>query len=239
MPTAKKIVTKTTVKAVKPEPKLTGINAPVFDAKGAKAGIIALPKEIFGAKVNDKLMAQAVRIYLANQRLGTASVKTRGEVAGSTRKIYKQKGTGNARHGGKRAPIFVHGGVAMGPKPHDFSLKLPKKMKKAALFSALSAKLADGEVKVLSGFEKIEPKTKIMDKALKSIYKDGRKNILLVTYKAEKDLDNLKRASRNLRDLKVVNADLLNTYEILRSGELLFLKGSIDALQKTFLGETK
>lgn len=243
MPRAKTQVKSSKSKVVKSVPKAeakaSGLSAPVFDVKGAKAGTIALPKEIFGANVNDKLMSQAVRVYLANQRMGTASVKTRGEVRGSTKKIYKQKGTGNARHGGKRAPIFVHGGVAMGPKPHDFHLSLPRKMRKVALLSALSSKLKDGEVKVLSGFEKIEPKTKIMDKALRNIYKDGRKSVILVTYKSDKELDNLKRASKNLKDLRIMNADLLNTYEVLKTSELLFLKNSIDALKSTFLGETK
>jgi len=236
---SKKTISKAKSQESKSEPKTGGFSVPMFDVKGAKAGTVALPKEIFGAKINDNLMAQAVRVYLANQRLGTASVKSRGEINASTKKIYRQKGTGRARHGAKSAPIFVHGGVAMGPKPHDFSLKLPKKMKKAALLSALSAKLKDGEIKVLSGYEKIEPKTKSMDKALKNIYKDGKRNVLLITYKSENELDSLKRASRNLKDVKIINADLLNTYEVIRSRELLFLKSSINALKNTFAGVEK
>src|SRR3989344_6029979 len=120
--------------------------APVYDLKGAKSGTLALPKEVFGTKVNNSLMAQAVRVYLANQRQGNATTKTRGEVQGSSKKIYRQKGTGRARHGSLRAPIFVKGGIVFGPKPRDFSLDLPKKMKRKALFSSLSAKAADSEV---------------------------------------------------------------------------------------------
>src|SRR3989338_5152877 len=131
-----------------------GLVAKVFDTKGALKKTIDLPKEIFGVQENNILLAQAVRVYLANQRQGTVSTKTRGEVAGSTRKIYRQKGTGRARHGSIRAPIFVHGGLVFGPKPRDYSMKFPKKMRKAALASALSSKVNDAQVKVVDGLEK-------------------------------------------------------------------------------------
>lgn len=247
--TAKKTVKKVVVKKVKVEiktvaktPKVSStvhssFAVDMYNLSGKTAGKIELPKEIFGAKINDTLMAQAVRVYLANQRQGNASTKSRGEVKGSSKKIYRQKGTGNARHGSKRAPIFVHGGVAMGPNPHDFSLKLPRKMKKAALLSALSTKLKDGEIKVISGFEKIEPKTKIMHNALKTISKDY-KNVLLVSYKSPKnELTNLYKASRNIKTLKVVNADLLNTFEVLKSNEILLMKESIDVMKDSFMGK--
>src|SRR3989344_7875158 len=133
-----------------------GLKADVFDLSGKVTTTVTLPEYLFGAKVNRPLMAQAVRVYLANQRAGTQSTKTRGEVDGSTRKIYRQKGTGRARHGGIRAPIFVGGGIAHGPKPHDFSRELPQKMRRAALFSALSGKLKDGEVKIMKNLDKIE-----------------------------------------------------------------------------------
>jgi large subunit ribosomal protein L4 len=128
---------------VKEAPKETGLKLSVYDLKGAIAESLTLPKEIFGAKINNSLMAQAVRVYLANQRRGTLKTKSRGEVAISTRKIYRQKGTGRARHGAKSAPIFVGGGIAFGPKPRDFSMKLNQNMRRVALFSALSAKLRD------------------------------------------------------------------------------------------------
>ena len=124
----------------------TGLNIDVFDIKGKNVGSISLPESIFKAKVNPQVVAQAVRVYLANQRQGTSSTKTRGEVQGSTRKIYRQKGTGRARHGSIRAPIFVHGGVAFGPKPRDFSLKIPSKIKQQALFSAFSSKFSADEI---------------------------------------------------------------------------------------------
>jgi large subunit ribosomal protein L4 len=121
----------------------------MYDAAGKVTGSVSLPEEVFGAKINKRLIAQAVRIYLANQREGSASTKSRGEVQGSTRKIYRQKGTGRARHGGVRAPIFVHGGIAHGPKPRDFSLKMPQKMKRAALFATLSLKAQTNAVRVI------------------------------------------------------------------------------------------
>ncbi len=208
------------------------LSAPMFTITGAKSGSFALPKEIFGTKINQALMAQAVRVYLANQRLGTVSTKTRGEVDGSSKKIYRQKGTGRARHGTLRAPIFVKGGVAHGPKPRDYSLKLPPKMKKAALFSALSLKTKDGEIKVLSGLTKIEPKTKIMNSLLKKITDEGKKNrVLLVTSANPKDLGNVYKASRNIRNVEVLNAEFLNAYQVLRHKNLLFMKESIEVLK--------
>src|SRR5581483_3879222 len=124
------------------------LSASVYDLKGKAIGRVTLPSEVFGVEENPHLLAQAVRVYLANQRQGTVSTKTRGEVQGSTRKIYRQKGTGRARHGGIRAPIFVHGGIVFGPKPREFSLSMPQKMRRLALFTALSGKVKDGELKI-------------------------------------------------------------------------------------------
>src|SRR3990170_6251019 len=142
--------------------KTVSLNVPVVGVDGKTKSKIQLPKELFGAKVNKALLAQAVRVYLANQRTGNAATKTRGEVEGSTRKIYRQKGTGRARHGAIRAPIFVGGGIVFGPRPHDFHLDFPKKMKRRALGSALTSKLGSGDVIVVSGLSDLEPKTKYM-----------------------------------------------------------------------------
>lgn len=209
------------------------LSTSVYNTKGKVVGKMTLPSEIFGAKINDRLMSQAVRVYLANQRQGTSSTKTRGEVNLTTAKIYRQKGTGRARHGAKSAPIFVGGGVAFGPKPRDFSLKLPKKMKKLALFSALSSKLKDNEIKVLDGFDKIEPKTKIMAAAIKSL-EAGNKKILLVI---PQNLVNIQRAARNIEGVKISPAEMLNTYEVLDTKAILILKDSINILSKHFLAK--
>jgi large subunit ribosomal protein L4 len=218
--------------AVKPTAVKGGIAAPMFDAKGAKDGTFNLPKEIFGGKINPTLMAQAVRVYLANQRQGTHSTKTRGEVEGSSKKIYRQKGTGGARHGSKRAPIFVKGGLVFGPKPRDYSLSLPQKMRKAALISALSQKVKDGEVIVLSGLTKIEPKTKVMAELIQKVTDDkkGKRKTLLVTSANPKELENVFRAGRNISNVEVLNAKFLNTYQVLKHKNLLFMKESIEVL---------
>ncbi len=208
------------------------LSASVYDLKGKAIGRVSLPVEIFGVAENPKLISQAVRVYLANQRLGTASTKTRGEVQGSTRKIYRQKGTGRARHGAIRAPIFVHGGIALGPRPHDFSLTLPQKAKRLALFGALSAKLKDGEIKVIN-LEKITPKTKIIAKALKSLDLNGK--TLLVTPGGMNDFKNVYLSTRNIEGVKIITATTLNTYDVLNNSGILFMKESIDVLKKHFL----
>jgi len=212
--------------AVTAPKKIEGLKVEVIDTAGKVVETMELPKEIFGAKINDVLMAQAVRIYLANQRLGTASTKTRGEVDGSTRKIYRQKGTGRARHGGIRAPIFVKGGVAHGPKPKDYSLAFSKNMKKAALISALSAKVKAGEVAVIAGFGKME-KTQAAAKALAHTgYSKKAKMLLVLPEHNEK----LFKAVRNLTGMSVTPAQLLTTYEVLDAKKVVFMQEAVEAM---------
>lgn len=210
--------------------KETNLEVAVYDVKGKSTETMSLPKEIFGMKVNRILMAQAVRIYLANQRQGNASTKTRGEVTGSTRKIYQQKGTGRARHGGIRAPIFVHGGIAHGPKLQDHSLKLPRKMKRAALGSALSAQMQDNNIKVIQELGSIEAKTKTMVKLLHSIGIKNEKVLLILPGNVE----NVYKAARNIPNVSVTASDRLNTYEVLNNPTLLFMLEAIESLQKHF-----
>lgn len=209
------------------------LSVSVFGLDGKSVGRITLSSEIFGQEVNKKLLAQAVRVYQANKRQGNANTKTRGEVDGSTRKIYRQKGTGKARHGSVRAPIFVKGGIVHGPKPRDFSLDFPKKMRRKALFSALSAKLLDNEVKVLSGLEKITPKTKEFVSVLKKLELDNAKSkILMVT---PDSFENAKRASRNLQTVNSTSSARLNALDVLRTRMLLLSKESISEMEKMFL----
>lgn len=207
----------------------------IYDIKGKVVGQVDLPKEIFDAKINPKLMAQAVRVYLANQRKGTASTKTRGEVAGSTRKIYRQKGTGRARHGSIRAPIFVHGGVVFGPTPRDFSLNLPKKMRRLALVSALSAKQKEGEIKVIAGIEKIEPKTKHVVEIMENLNLNTPKKKILIVLPQK--IENIKRAARNIQGLEVKLINNLNTYEVLNNRFLLFTQSAVEAMRSNDLKE--
>lgn len=230
---APKKSTKTAPKAVKKTTTSKGsLSVPMYDVKGAKNGTFTLPKEVFGAKINDVLMAQAVRVYLANQRQGNAHTKSRGEINLTTGKWYRQKGTGRARHGAKSAPIFVGGGVAHGPRKHSFNLNFPKKMKRAALISALSQKASDGEVIVISGFTKIEPKTKIMNQTLIKITEDknNKTKVLLITAGASKDLPNVFRAGKNIKNLDLMSANLINTYEVLKHKNLLIMKESVELL---------
>lgn len=206
----------------------------VYNTSGKKTGRVTLPKEIFGMKPKEKLMAQAVRVYLSNQRQGGAKTKTRGERRGSTRKIYRQKGTGQARHGGIRAPIFVKGGRAHGPKGEEnFKLKISRKMRRGALFSALSAKLTEKKILVITGLEKIKPKTKEMVRALENLkLKVGEEKIALVI---PETLENIRRSSKNLKKVALLQAKHLNAYQILDNQWLLILKPSIKGIKETFL----
>ncbi len=213
--------------------KEAGIKIDVFDTAGKIVESLELPSEIFGAKINALLMAQAVRIYLANQRRGTVSTKTRGEVHGSSRKIYRQKGTGRARHGSIRAPIFVHGGRVFGPKPRDYSLILPQKMKRAALFSALSEKVKNGELKVLAGLEKITPKTKEMVAVIRNLgVADKKKKILLVM---PGEVEEVKKAARNIEGVELTSANRLNTHDVLNNKTILLMKDAIGVVEQTFV----
>ncbi len=205
--------------------RFSGISVSVVDTAGNAAGRMALPKELFGVSVNKPLLAQAVRVHLANQRSGTASTKTRGEVEGSTRKIYKQKGTGRARHGAIRSPIFVGGGIVFGPKPRDYSLKLPKAMRKVALASALTSQLVDGNVIVVDGFGKLTAKTKLMAKALDAVGSGA--GTLLVT---AKDADGVVMAARNLARVDHVGAASLTAYTLLSHRKIVFMKEAIKEL---------
>lgn len=229
----KDVAKKTDVQGTAPiaQKKTSGsLTVDVFDMTGNVVETLVLPQEVFGVKVNKVLLAQAVRVYLANQRSGTASTKTRGEVAGSTRKIYRQKGTGRARHGGVRAPIFVKGGIAFGPKPRDFGMKLPQKMRTVALYAALSAKLREGEVKVLAGMADIEPKTKAMAKALQAVATESKKQRMLIITNG--DIANVSRATRNLPGVMFTAANRLNPYEVLTNRTIVLMKEAVDVLVK-------
>lgn len=212
-----------------------GISVDMYSVKGTKAGTVSLPNEIFGAKVNAVLMSQAVRVYLANQRRGTASTKTRGEVDLTTAKWYRQKGTGRARHGAKSAPIFVHGGVAHGPKPRDYSLSMPQKMRQKALLSSLTKKLADGHIIVVDGFEALEAKTKNMVAFLKAVAL-AEKTVLFVTPPVSVEgVKNVVKAGRNIKGLTLISANQLNTYEVLKNKHIVLMKNAVEVLEKTFV----
>ncbi|KKP60695.1 MAG: 50S ribosomal protein L4 [Candidatus Roizmanbacteria bacterium GW2011_GWA2_34_18] len=206
--------------------KKSKLSLSIYDIDGKEQKTIELPKEIFAVSANQSLLAQAVRVYLVNQRQGNVKVKTRSEVIGSTRKIYRQKGTGKARHGAIKAPIFVGGGVAHGPKQKDYNLKFNKKEKKLALYSALSSKLK--EKKIIGLDEKaltMKPKTKTVVNFLKVLKLIGKNN-LMVMKKMEKN--NLVLAMRNIPNIAFVDVNSLNPYLILKSSNLIFVENALE-----------
>lgn len=204
-----------------------GLVATVVDTDGKASGKLTLPESLFGEKINKQLMAQAVRVYLANQREGGANTKTRGEVEGSTRKIYRQKGTGRARHGSIRAHIFVGGGVAFGPVSHEFSRTMPVKMKRLALASALTSQYKEGNIVIVNGLETKAPKTKDMAKALASV-SDLSSTLLVLADHAELVV----RAARNIEGVTLQPAHNLTTYDVLSHKKIVFMKDAVSGLEK-------
>lgn len=232
MATTKKIEKKSKSTGVgldRPVIKRSGLALTIYNIEGKEEKIVNLPKEIFSVSANPKLLAQAVRVFLVNQRQGNVSVKTRGEVIGSTRKIYRQKGTGKARHGAIKAPIFVGGGVAHGPKQKDYNLKFNKKEKKIALFGALSEKLKEKKIFGLNDKAlTIKPKTKIFVNFLEHL-KLLDKNNLIVLPKMEKN--NLILAMRNIPGVSFVDVRSLNPYLVLKSNNLVFIEKALEVFK--------
>jgi len=208
--------------------KLTTIK---FYPDGKKEEVV-LEKNLFDVAVNPKTLALYIRVYLANKRQGTASTKTRGEVSGSTRKIYRQKGTGRARHGDIKAPIFVGGGVVFGPKPRDYSLKINKKQKRQAFLGALTYQFKNKGVLVFDdSFLTIKPKTnELFDFFVKNNLASEKK--LIVLPKMEKN--NLVLAGRNISNLKFTSLESLNAYQILNTKKLIFLEEALKSLAKKY-----
>ncbi len=203
-------------------------SAKVIDATGTTTGSRDLPDELFGGEVNVPLMHQAVTAQLAAARAGTASTKTRSEVRGGGKKPWRQKGTGRARHGSTRSPIWVGGGTVFGPKPRDHSVRLPKKMRRAALRSALASKAGDGRVWVLDGFT--EAKTKVAASALKAAGIEGR---ILVVLDADAESSTVvDRAFRNLGKAAFSLQSSLGTYDVLVADHVIFTSESFDAYTK-------
>jgi len=182
----------------------------VVDLKNQKVGEVELADEVFGAEVNEALLYEAVRHYQAGERAGTHSTKVRSEVAGSGKKLWKQKGTGRARMGSIRSPIWRHGGISHGPVPRDYSYKLPRKMLLGALRSALSAKVRDGELKVVQEFTLTDHKTKNAMNALANVV-TGR--TVLIVDNAENR--NLALGVRNLKGVTLMPTRAVNPYHVL------------------------
>jgi large subunit ribosomal protein L4 len=202
----------------------------VFNQLGKKVNTTELPSEIFEATIKPDLMHQALIRQLANARLGTRSTKGRSEVTGGGRKPWRQKGTGRARHGSRRSPIWVGGGKVHTPKPRDFSLKMPKKMRRAALRSALSAKASLSEILVLDELVVEEPKTNEMAKTLHTLVGENSALIVLPV----KD-EMVEKSIRNLPNAKTVNANYLNVRDLLNFERIILSLGAVDVIA-SYLG---
>jgi large subunit ribosomal protein L4 len=200
------------------------MQVPVYNTNGEIIEQIELDEDIFGVPMNQAVVHQAMVRQMANARSGTASTKSRGEVSGSTRKLYPQKHTGRARAGSRRAPIRRGGGVAFGPKPRSYGQRMPKKMRRLALRCLLSAKVAAGELKVLENFGLDEPKTKGMARLLSALGVGA--STLLVTAEADATVY---KSARNLAKTKVMPAALLNVVDLLSHR---FLIVSVEAVHK-------
>jgi len=215
----------------------------VFNQKGEKTGQTRLPKEVFGKEFKPDLVHQVVVCMQSSQRQGTAHTKDRSEVRGGGRKPWRQKGTGRARHGSNRSPLWIGGGVTFGPrKEKNYKKAVPKKMRKVALLSVLSAKAKDNEILVVDDIKTEEPKTKIIVKVLegllRKIYperkrgkKEALKSVLLVV--AKKD-DKLLRAVRNIPKISLIEARNLNVLDLLSFKYLILTKESIKTIKDMF-----
>jgi len=191
---------------------------------------VKLNDSIFGIEPNDHAIYLDAKQYMANHRQGTHSSKERGDVKGSRRKIKRQKGTGTARFGDIKNPIFRGGGRVFGPHPRDYSFKLNKKVKRLARFSALAYKAKDKDIMVIEDFNFEAPKTKEYIKLLGNLKVDNKKTLLVL-----KDSDiNIYLSARNIAKARVIKADSLNTYEILHANKILFLESSLKAFEEMY-----
>lgn len=203
------------------------MNVSVVKYSGEDTGRkVSLSKEIFGIEPNDHAIYLDVKQYLANQRQGTHKSKERAEISGSTRKIKKQKGTGTARAGSIKSPIFRGGGRAFGPSPRDYTFKLNKKLKELARKSALTYKAKDKSIAIVEDFNLEAPKTKDYIKMLQSLSL-GEKKTLLVLSESNK---NVVLSGRNVQNTKVITADSLNTYDVLNADNLILSESSVEKI---------
>ena len=201
----------------------------VFNMQGAAVGEMTISDDIFGAEVNVSAMHAVVRAYMNAQRQGTQSAKTRTEVRGGGRKIYRQKGTGNARHHGRRAPQFTHGGVVFAPKPRDYTFKVMRKVRRLAMLGALTTKVVEGDMIVLDKIEMAEAKTKIIAKMHKDL--GATKKALLVL--PERD-EMVVRAAQNIPGLKTAYVNTINVLDILNYDKFIVTEAAVKLVEEVY-----
>lgn len=201
----------------------------LYNMEGAAIGEIELSDDIFAAEINVAAMHLVVRSILANKRQGTQSAKTRTEVRGGGRKIYRQKGTGNARHHGNRAPQFTHGGVVFAPKPRSYRINVPKAIRRLAMKSALSCKVTGDEMIVLDKIELAQPKTKLVAQMLKAL--GSEKKALIVTENADQAVV---RAAGNIPGVKVAHVGCLNVLDILNCDKFIISQDAVKKVESIY-----
>ncbi len=203
----------------------------IIDTTNTKVGERELNEEVFGAPVREHLLYEAVKWQLACRRRGTASTKTRGEVRGGGAKPWRQKGTGRARAGSIRSPLWRGGGVVFGPHPRDYSYRLPKSARREALKTALSLKYREGAIKVVKEIELPEIKTKRLLEVLRAL--DAVNSLIVIEKKDEK----IEKSARNLPNTKVIRCEGLNVYDILRYDNLLLTEASVERIEGVLAGD--
>lgn len=201
----------------------------VFDMTGKSVGEMTLSDAIFGIEPNTSVMHAAVVNYLANQRQGTQSTLTRSEVSGGGRKPWKQKGTGRARQGSTRAPQWTHGGIALGPKPRDYSYELPKKVKRLALKSAFSAKVADNNLIVVDNIAVEGYKTKAVAEMLSNLGTDKKALIVMPEVDAK-----LIKSAANIPGVKTALVNTINVYDILNCDKFIVAKSALEKIEEVY-----
>ena len=204
-------------------------NVKVVNMQGAAVGEIVLSDDIFAAEVSVSAMHAVVRAYMNAQRQGTQSARSRTEVRGGGKKIYRQKGTGNARHHGRRAPQFTHGGVVFAPKPRDYRISVPRKVRRLAMKSALTSKVAESEMIVVDNIELAEAKTKNVVTMLKALGAD--KKALIVT--ADPD-EKVVRASNNIQNVKTTFVGSLNVVDILNCDKFIISQDAVKRVEEVY-----
>ncbi|MBR4889113.1 MAG: 50S ribosomal protein L4 [Clostridia bacterium] len=201
----------------------------VMNMKGAEVGTIELNAAVFGIEPNVSVMNDAVKCYLANQRQGTQSALTRAEVSGGGRKPWRQKGTGHARQGSTRAPQWTHGGIVFAPKPRDYSYTLNKKVKRLAMKSALSSKVADNEIVVLESITLDTYKTKVVAEMLKAI--GAEKKVLIVLPEVD---EKVIASAANIPGVKTAQVNTLNVYDILNADKFVVVKDAVAKIEEVY-----
>ncbi|MDI3281099.1 MAG: 50S ribosomal protein L4 [Bacillota bacterium] len=202
----------------------------VYNKEGARVGEIELSEAVFGQEVHATALYETVNMYLANQRQGTVATKTRGEVRGGGRKPWRQKGTGRARHGSIRSPLWVGGGTVFGPQPREYRYAVPKKVRRLALVSALSDKVKKGHLVVLDDLALPAPRTKEMSSLLDRIGIKGEKTLIVLP----KQDRNVELSARNLPEVKTARADDLNAYEVMASQRLVMTREAVARVEEVW-----